>query len=447
MTNLIFSRREVQRALDDLALVLSKEELVPLINKLNKPGEQRIPTTWEVVLLRELSKFRNFQYEKPLPSGRTPDFRFTVDVDGKDVEVIGDITAPSDQGQENSNPIRPLCDELVRAARKLNVDPDRLRLYPQGKTSGPPGKVKARLFVPAKANISDFSKRHFMPFLRDVAQASHISRQVMIEEDDIRIELGYDPNQRYFRTGHLKFTVAYSVTENPLFRAIKGKADQLSSAPSDAIRLVIVADGNCNSLDENTNSAGGQYKTFDLIQEVFRQVSSVDLVFLLPIIETPPNPLTRQSSIYIKPSLWRNHGSERRARLPDEKVRAMQKLLTDVVKNLPVPKRTPLNAKHRERITTFSAKGFDDHTMSGPNISVSSRFVLDILSGLVPSEDIPEEWKNMFLRKLTSGESIVGAKLVSNLGEDDDRLEFTFSPFDAAVAPFKLNNSLDPDEK
>jgi hypothetical protein len=85
--------------------------------------------------------------------------------------------------------------------------------------------------------------------------------------------------------------------------------------------------------------------------------------------------------------------------------------------------------------------------MSGPNISVSSRFVLEILSGLVPSEDIPEEWKNMFLAKLASGESIVGSKLLPNLDEDDDRLEFTFRPFDAAVAPFKLNNLSDPEEK
>jgi len=440
MTNLIFSRREVQRALDDLALVLNEKQLLPLINKLNKPGEQRLPTTWEVVLLRELSKFPNFQYEEPLPSGRTPDFRFTVDVDGKGVEVIGDITAPSDQGQENSNPIRPLCDELVRAARKLKVDPDKLRLYPQGNTSGPRGRVKARLFVPEKKHIADFSKRYFMPFLIEVARASHEARQVMIEEDDIRIELGYDPNQRYFRTGHLKVTVAYSATENPVFRAIKDKADQLSSAPPDAIRLVIVADGNCNSLDENSHSAGGQYRTYDIIQEVFRQVSSIDLVLLLPIIDGPLNHLTRQSSIYIKPSLWKNHGGERRPALSDERFHAIAKALTDVVTKLPAPKRTPLNAKHRERIITFSAKGFDGYTMSGQKISVSSRFILDILSGVIRSEDVPQEWKEMFLRKLTSGESIVDAKLVANPHDDDDQLEFTFSPFDAAIAPFKLKN-------
>ena len=68
MSSFIFARRDLQRAID----------------RLNRPGEQRLPTMWEAVMLDALTTIGTLRYEIVLSNGRRPDFELTVPGPGQE---------------------------------------------------------------------------------------------------------------------------------------------------------------------------------------------------------------------------------------------------------------------------------------------------------------------------------------------------------------------------
>lgn len=84
MSSFIFARRDLQRAIDRLNLILTADQMKSLIDRMNRPGEQRLPTMWEAVMLDALTTIGTLRYEIVLSNGRRPDFELTVPGPGQE---------------------------------------------------------------------------------------------------------------------------------------------------------------------------------------------------------------------------------------------------------------------------------------------------------------------------------------------------------------------------
>ena len=70
MTNFVFSRRALQEAINRLATVLDADQLRLMVDRLNRAGETRLPTMWEIVLLDAFAGVGRLRHEVELPNGR-----------------------------------------------------------------------------------------------------------------------------------------------------------------------------------------------------------------------------------------------------------------------------------------------------------------------------------------------------------------------------------------
>lgn len=114
----VFSRRAIQRCIDELGDVLSGGQLERLVKRLNLVGSGRFAASWEACLLHSLSRVGVVSHEASLPSRREPDVWFTYPGDNAP-GFIADITAISDEGLRKANPVHDLSNELSRLALKL----------------------------------------------------------------------------------------------------------------------------------------------------------------------------------------------------------------------------------------------------------------------------------------------------------------------------------------
>jgi hypothetical protein len=145
----VFSRRAIQRCIDELRGILSDDQLDGLVKRLNRVGRDRFATSWEVCLLHSRSRVGTVLHEVPLPGGRKPDISFTYPGENA-VGFIADVTAISDEGLHNANPVQDLSQELVRLAHLVGLDPNHLRYDVRGQQEGPYGYQKTKLRLPRR---------------------------------------------------------------------------------------------------------------------------------------------------------------------------------------------------------------------------------------------------------------------------------------------------------
>lgn len=72
MSRLIFSRRAIQQALDNLSTVVDPGAHGKLVTKLNSLNRERLSTVWEVAVLSAIASFTSLTHEAALPSGKRP---------------------------------------------------------------------------------------------------------------------------------------------------------------------------------------------------------------------------------------------------------------------------------------------------------------------------------------------------------------------------------------
>jgi hypothetical protein len=437
MTNLVFSRRAVQAALYGLANHLTPAQIGKLVNALNRPGEARMVAMWEAILLNALGQLTSFRHEEELANRRRPDFAFSLDHESSAFQVMGDVTAPSDRGLQDHNPLSLVESAIKKAAKDAGLRGG-LRIQVRGGLVGALGKRRMRLALPTRSTIPRFIATYVAPFFASVQQRPATGHARLFKADDVDLDVSYDPAGDYFSMGHPSFDVPYSLTENPVARALRLKGDQLAAAPSDAVRLVVLADGGCNLLKLGRRNPGGHFGALEVVDDFLRQTSKVDAVLLLAITEKHIS-FPSSSQINLHAILRIRRGNERRPALAALRAEALYDFCSALVANLPAPQRTPLNAIHREQMTLFPAHMHNGYRMTDASIKVSSRLVLEILAGKVSLDAVDSEWRELFSRKLSSGQMIEACSLVSGGDNDDDEVEFRFGQPDAAIGPFRSN--------
>jgi len=448
MHDLLFSRRYTQDCLDRLGPVLRRDQLKDLVDDLNRPGRKRLSRLWEVAILDALSRLAPVRHEVPLPNGRKPDFAFDLPVEAGSVEVVGDITCVSDSGLDKDNPVAYFSQELARIARRKGVDPDRLAVRIAGKTEGKYRESRMSLNLPSKGALVAVLKLGLGRFFAAVSKAPDTQAATSIEQDDTVFTIAYNATQIASSINYPSYDVAYSLEHNPLAAGLKDKADQLREAPHDCIRLVVVCDGDCNTLKQ-TSSVGGHFTARAIVEHFLRRTSTVDAVLLLPIREAwSPG----RSVVSLDCALYRRVTAGRRPALSDARHGALLDHLNTFLKLMPHPVLSAPNAAHQCNKTGFSYGLHGGYWQSGNILKVSSRQILEALAGLpshgLPPPDAPADsplpppdWQEFFRDFLFGGKMISKVTVVPNDGTDDDTLEFEFTSPDAATSPFRLPKS------
>lgn len=440
----VFSRRALQRFLFDLHGVLEDGQLTSLVERLNRPGDDRLPAMWELVFLRALSSIANLRHEVELPSGRRPDFEFVLTHEGRYVPIVGDITSVSDAGLDEQNPVELLGDEITRLAKKYKLNPNHFSRDVKGGRVGEFGTGKMALRLPPRGELLALMREKVEPFVRGLAESAEPKGKFVHAGVGVEFSIGYDQSQEFARGGWVSYDVAVSLTNNPIYRALKAKPKQLKAAPQHAIRMVILCDGDCAAMRSSVFSQN--YSARQISEEFLRQNSSVDLVMLVSVERKQVN--FAHSRLQMNYEVVAAAPRYRTSRINPGLISKVIEELNQAVQVIPLPKRELCNAARfcKDRSYGYGI-GMLGGSMGHKPLKISSRALHELLAGQMTLERFIEAhgWdevsrrgmKNPFKRTLDAGEMIASVDVENAGDEDDDWLAFEFGPSDPAISPFR----------
>lgn len=442
----IFSRRAIQEKLDLLGGVLSAEQHANLVSRLNRLGRERLSAMWEVVFLQALSRVAPIRHEVALPNGRQPDFEFKFDHGGTHLAIVGDIASVSDLGLDKQNLFRELTDEGSRLARKYRLDPNHFRYDVSGEQVGARPKLRMKLLLPTGEAFTKIIKNIIEPFVRELALSPRMTAELNHEEPGVCFSVSYAQSQWASGGGHPCYDLAMSLTENPIYRALRAKADQLRAAPEGAIRIIILCDGDCAAMRKSIFAgAGNNYSARQIATNFLRKTSSVDLVLLATVEQRNPHD-PRLRDYVMSYDLAAAPLSARTSRVDDDIIHAVQTLLEKSIKEIPKPMADACNAALRCEESGYGLGKHGGYEMSGKAVKISARLVQELLAGDVTPESFaefhgwgqkPGDMPNPFKRFLKLGELISDINVFDCGDEDDNQLEFRFGTPDPAISPFR----------
>jgi hypothetical protein len=423
----IFSRRNIKRILDDNRQFLTKKQLREHVKHLNGNDEIRcVATEWEIAILSALSKIGKVTHEPELPGTTKIDALFTHDTGTALIE----ITAVSDRGLDERNPVDLLSEELMDRVRKHGLNPNHFGLAVKGNShelflGGP----RPRLYIPPS---DQFEKRIFNSAFYQFLDTAHNSGRKALFcpslDEAGAVNIHYDPAQMFFSSNYLDYTVPFTVHSNPLYNRLWEKTEQLEKAQHHGLKGIVVCDGGCSVLGR-TGRRGMDVGQDEIISAFLAKHPSI--AFVLTIVVTSERSGSLSSAdlrIGVKAHLQAIH----RTAIP------LVSLLRDSLpRQLPKPENTPINAHSVQGPgKSFNGGG----TMSGRKIKLSARAVLGLLSGHVKQEHFLRDnqpFANAFDKFVRDGRLLEEVSIDHCPERDDDWMEFSFSDTDAAVARFR----------
>ncbi|MBN2446040.1 MAG: hypothetical protein JXO22_04910, partial [Phycisphaerae bacterium] len=311
----VFSRRTIQRCLDQNASVVTVDQHARHIRLLNQGTRDSLATEWEVVLLRAFDEVGEVVHEARLNGPRRPDLLFTCSLrtdppnreSGALVprlgwqmrrlldrvadfvhrrpptgEFIADITVVSDKTVEKENPYDYFREEFGRELATKGLTLGGFDFQVGGDAVGEEYRDrKMMLHLPPKNDTRRFIKQHFAHLVAAVADRPNGPHSAKVALEGIDITVKYDPSKRDSVTGgHPSYNIAYSLTRNPLANALKSKAQQLRQTGYKGAKGIICCDGGCGIFGDRM-SGGSHYGHREIVQHFFRKNSSISFVALI----------------------------------------------------------------------------------------------------------------------------------------------------------------------
>jgi|GEM_PF-1092858 len=437
---MIFHRRALQRRLTELRAVLGDEAINYLASRLNRPGRDRIAAMWELAVFHGFSKYGSLHSEVTLASGRRPDILFN----GHELQISADVTAVSDEGLDQDNPYYELSQLIEAAKRKLGLPIGGLDLRIKHRHKSTGRGTRTVLKLPPRQKLREFVDQKVLPILREQAASGQLPLSVVVDDEDVGVVITIDPSKSpYSSAGFAAYDVPTIKDRNPLYSALKAKADQLRGAPG--LSGVIVGDADCAVLSGLSHGGSGVSAGM-IIQEFFRQHTSVDFVVLLSVREGPRNwfdvtPPERKNHL----SLFVRDGCAFTSQL--------NVLFNGIKEHFPKPAMMPVNGANRAREEGYGLGNHGGYQTTGLDmVRIGLREFTEVLAGLRTLQDngakpieaggsrsqehnIP---KAIILNNLKLGRLPVSVNIIkTDENDNDDWVEINFGEIDPAIAPLQ----------
>lgn len=437
---MIYQRRALQRRLNELRSVLDGIAVDKLAARLNWPGKDRVAAMWELVVLHGLSKCGCLQSEVALASLRRPDILF----EHSGLRFIADVTSVSDEGLDKDNPYSELSQLIEAAKDKLKLPIGGLDLRVRARHECTKRGTRTVLRLPPKGKLQEFVRQRIIPQLREQISAGSFPLRITIDDDYVGLDITIDPTKSpYSSGGFAVYDVPKIKDRNPLYNALKAKVGQLRGA--NGISGIIVGDGDCTALSNRSANSNG-VSTKEIVDEFFRQFSSVDFVLLLSVRESRHNFMSHF------PPVLQNY-FELFFRKGEDVHFEFATLFQNMVAYFPKPTMMPVNGTFRAFENDYSLGYHGGFFMSGENIMrIGLREFTEIFAGLRTLQDngakyveearkSPQKTSHLqgfVLHHLMEGRLPESFKIIKS-GEDDndDWVEIRFGEVDPAISPLR----------
>jgi len=442
----LFTRRVLQRLLDENARLLTPAQTSEHVKRLNATGSRVLQTEWEVALVNAFAQVGSVRYEDPLSDGKKVDLTCTLRVDPP-WAFVADIITVSDKGFHEQNRYRELQDHVITLARENGLPGGGWDIRVEGDHVGPHYRGRRMQLslprTPEEIAAFDAALTKYFADLRAQPTASTTLRHY---QGKVKVTITHTPGGEFISGGHPSYTTAYGIANNPVYRALQDKAKKLRSVERSMPRGVIVSDGDCATLRTLHGDPNG-FGLRRIVQEALGRDDEVDFVLCLPV-HTRSRSLVSPfpSEIYIQPHLFILQPS-----VPKFIPQAAA-ALEAVASFLPTIHRTPQNAilhsrvEHRRR-TKYANGGW---AMADPEVRISARALLNLLTGNISQREFFEANNyvvahdprgarpmNPFRLLSKDGRLFVSARVERSPEEDDDEVVFRFGNPDPAVGPFR----------
>ena len=438
----IFSRRTIQRMIDENAAFLTKEQLNQHVSKLNQQDFQSFDTEWEVAALNAFSKLGNVTHEPDLEGSAKLDLLFTRN----ESSFLADITSVSDEGFEKEFSVKAFYVELQERLKKAGLlfKGWSLTIGELPVNYGEPRK-------PALPPRSEFAKEifnsDFKKFLENVNDHPEYSQTYSVSTEKTAISLTYNPGSNSFMSHLPVYNSALAKDKNPVFNALRAKARQHKRVNFTGFKGIILCDGGSDMIHNQPHGAFEfNFNAVDAAKDFLRQYQSIDFVVLLSSVWTDQGryrPWDEKPARKIQVTVVGNKNFENLDA-------HLKECLDKLEQQFPEPTNTASGARETIR------HGFDPKALrplaggigwSNKEINVSASAVLSLLAGKItqeelfkslgfkPWDDKPGATRNMFEYFLTQNLRLVEIK-IDDTKYDDSTLTFRFDGRDPATSPY-----------
>jgi hypothetical protein len=432
--------------LDAVAAFEQQSDIEQQVRVLNLAKDQSIDVEWELAALFGLARCARVEHHVEFGDGVRLD-AVVSDPDDAQPLFAADITAASESGRRELNPIDFLRDELLRRVRRTTLRPNSFSLHYEGRREGPPGKSIMRLLVPTKRNVPAFFDSEFSEFLRACLANPEGVHRFRRATEDVQIEIGYDPTQPFFTGGGPSFETSYSLTRNPVHNALIRKARQLRRASADLPVGIILCSVDTNLKANRPIAPAVHLTTTDIVRHFLENNTSVSFVVTLEVVQEYLGSLRGLAAPAIRQFVYSNPNAGDR-RLSTKGTRILESLASQ----LPRPINTGTNAiSHLQSARRNEGRSLEgSFEMSENTLRISSRALLEYLAGQITPEKFSGSFRDSpsILRLFESfrgaGRTIEGVSVERNPDHDDDWVTFRFSAApDPAIAPFRVPSPAD----
>lgn len=430
----IFPRRYIQQCLDTLREVLTIDQYSDLVAKLNRRNPERLAAMWEAVVLTCFTGLPEFMHETPLQNGRQPDFQFRLPDTG--VHVVGDITSVSDKGSKKDNPIELLMDDIGRIAGKHGSDLTQFHIRVDARDVGEYRKRRVVLKLPKGSDRQRFLKEELTPYIIERLSAEDYGHKKIFNSGDYDVEVTFQPRSQFSSYGHPSFTNVLHIDRNPVWNALKAKADQLRRAPSGALRILVLCNGGCDAMrDRGLSSHVGRE---EIVREFLRRNTGIDIVITMTVAdEREPTGQTRRIHhwAWLAKDIWLESDAGNPSALAE-----LQRVINAFGDRIAKPASNAESAAKNCLTMDYGIGAWGGYKMAGNKLEISARALQRVLAGEVSVEEFNREhgWPNgnRFAAALSKGQTISNISMTRRDENDDDYVEIVFVS-DAALSPFK----------
>ncbi|WP_375772368.1 hypothetical protein NR798_16270 [Archangium gephyra] len=432
----LFSRRSLQRILNQNAAFVSEEQAQAQVRALNAANEQSLDFEWEVAILNAFSKLGTVRHEPDLGGPRRIDLWFARQ-NASHPSFIADIATVSEVGRKDANPVDFIEEQLLTRVRKTNLEANRFSISVDGDLEGEPGRQVMRLKLPSKHNIPALFGTEFLEFLEQCKAAPDLRHNYSKYNGTTALKIGYVPGQPFFSISCPSFETSYSATNNPIHNTLKRKSKQLKQIQNTNPKGIILCAADTDLAEHQTS--GGWLSADHIIQSFLNASSSISFVLVI-FTQEDYRPGRGISGPYIKSKTYLSSS----VAAPSLEQWAID-CLNAVHAHLPAPINTSINAlNHLDSHWRREGRSFfGSFSMKNNTIRISARGLLSYLAGKVSQEDFlkahqaGDGWVTVFDVMARQGRTIQSIRIEKNDDLDDDWAVFDFGPPDPAVTPLK----------
>jgi hypothetical protein len=439
----LFSRRSLQQMLNDNARFLRPEDVEEHVRRLNNVRDDYLSTEWEVSLLNALSKVGRVQHEPDLGGSRFVDTLFSSPLP---FEFAADITTISDQPLQKRNPTDRLWEELRRQARKWKIVTGGFDFRVGHRPEVLRGRgVRHDLLLPPVSKLQEliFNKK-FGEFIGEIKRLPSRPREYCVRNTTTDVGIYYNPSRKgIWSAGHLSYTGANVLRDNPVFRALKRKAEQLKLCGYRGHKGIIICDGGCRMLAPQLSTHFAEYSIDEIVSEFFRLHSSVAFTAIFAVRHDESSSMGRgHHQLYVR------IGVNPRCSGINGPLRS---IIDQVIRHMPTPETNAENALQRAKAWPGLPAHFGGLRVEGDKrVKLSAITVQQLLAGTLDGttfqqgHGFDQSTANLFAAALREGRTIKQCYVERTPDEDDDWITFELGDPDPAVTRFTVPEDRGP---